>query len=353
MTFTLGAIRWDAQWTTTDGTPAWIEERTLSHPDWQHMAPPHAVNVRPNRIQFDVTQARMDTEIGYANALGPNFYWAFLMYSTGLSDTPNVGGMRGALDLYISSIAKGSLKWCMIQKPSQMGSTGNYTSQVNTIADLMVRSDYQRVLANRPLLYIYAPQASVGSNWANNAAFATMITALRAAVTGAGAGDPYIVVMQIFGGADAEAFRVAVGADAVTLYATGAQKRNNRPYTELASYAATFWTDMNTAAAQVPLAMAGWDRRPREARPGPWEPQYLPGIGSTGWYQRASNSELAAHVAAAKAFVVANPSECPAETALIYSWNEFSEGGSPLCPTRADVLAGTHTARLAAVVGAI
>lgn len=353
MTFTLGAIRWDAQWSRAAGAPALVEEQTLSQPDWQHMAAPHAVNVRADRIQWDVTQARMDTEIGYANALGANFYWAFLMYSTGLADAPTSVGMDGALDLYISSSAKGTLKWCMIQQPANMGSTGDFTDEVTTMTALMVRSDYKRVLTDRPLLYIYAPSAAVGVNWSGNAAFATMITALRAAVTGAGAGDPYIVTMQTFGGTAAEAFRVAVGADAVTLYATGAQKRNARPYSELATYAATFWTDMNTAAAQVPLAMSGWDRRPREARPGPWEPSYLPKMGSTGWYERASNAELAAHIAALKAFVAANPTDCPSETALVYSWNEFSEGGSPLCPTRADVLAGTHTARLAAVAGAI
>ncbi len=347
----LGAIRW-TPWYSTTGTAGLAEMRTLSNPDWQHMAPPHAVNIRPDRIRFDASQARMDAEIGWANAAG--VYWVWLMYSTGLSDDPTSPGMRAGLDRYIASSAKGGLKWAMMQQPANMGAPGNYTAQVNTIADLMLRPDYERVLTNRPILYIYASAGYVGGAWAGDtAAFALAVAALRSRVQSLGAGNPYVVTCGVFGGSAAEAFRAAVGADAVSLYATGGQGRNNRPFTELAAYAAGMWSTQLAAAGVVPLAMSGWDRRPREARPGPWEPQYLPGMGSTGWYQRASNSELAAHIGAAKTFIGTNPTKCTADTALIYSWDEFSEGGYPLCPTRAEVLAGTHTARLVAIAGAI
>ncbi len=351
---TLGLISWAAQWSSATNSPALVEERTLSNPAYQGAAPPHAINVRPGRIKFDATQARMDTEIGYLNMLGPNVYLAYLMYTTGLTDAATSPGMDAALDLYIASTVKGTLKWCMIQQPVNMGAPGDFTSQVNTMADLMIRSDYQRVLTNRPLLYIYAPSAYVGGLWlGNNAAFATMLTALRARVQSLGAGNPYIVMMQTFGGATAETFRAAVGADAVTLYATGVGKRNATPYVDLATYAATFWTDMLAASAQVPLCMAGWDRRAREARPGPWEPQYLPRMGSSGGADRATDAELAAHITSWRGFMDANLTKCPARTGLIYSKDEYSEGGSPIMPTRADIAAGTWPARAAAIAAAI
>ena len=44
------------------------------------------------------------------------------------------------------------------------------------------------------------------------------------------------------------------------------------------------------------------------------------------------NPDLAARVKAALDFVAANPKDCEAQTVIMYSWNEHSEGGG-LCPT--------------------
>jgi hypothetical protein len=353
MALSLDVIRWDAWWSRAPGAPALVEEETLSAREWQHLAPPHAVNVRPGRIQFDVSQARMDAEIGWANAAGVN--WAFLMYSTGLSDTPGVVGMRGGLDLYIASTVKAGLKWCMIQAAPYMGAPGNFTTQINTIADLMVRADYKRVLSNRPMLYLYLPSAYVGGSYlGNNAAFAAAVAALRARVQVLGAGDPYIVALGDYSPAGAEVFRAAIGADAVSLYALGGGLLNGQTYAGQAARDAYYWAQWQThTAAYVPIVTSGWDRRPRESRPGPWEPHSLPKLGSGGWVQQATGAELAAHITAAKAWTVTNAAKCPSASALMYSWNEFSEGGGCLCPTRTAVYAGTHTARLAAVKAAL
>ena len=352
MALSLGVIRWDAWWSNDADSPGEVEARTLSHPLNQINAPAHAINVRSDQIKFDITQARMDQEIAWGNAAG--VYWAFLMYSTSLNDVPGTLGMRAGLDLYISSAAKGAMKWCMIQQPKQMGIAASYAAQMNDIADLMVRPDYKQVMGTRPILYLFCPGGSLGGTWGTNyASFAPAITYLRNRVISLGGNNPYIVTIHTFGAVAAEALRLGIGADAVSFYIVGVPGKNNEPAVSMRALAESQWTTMLGAAQQVPALLSGWDRRSRDNRPGPWEPNYLPKMGSTGWYQKHTNAEFAAQIASAKAFIAANPAKCGGENVLCYSWNEFTEGAGCICPTRAEVLAGTHTAKLASILAAL
>jgi len=159
-----------------------------------------------------------------------------------------------------------------------------------------------------------------------------LIDALRAAVKAADLGEPYIVIMD--SGAAESVKRTAdlFGAQAISDYA---RHRNaaGGSYADLCEVARSFWDACAAAGAEVvPLAMAGWDRRPRVERPVPWESWQKPGAGLDRFYLLPTPEELAAHIGEAMAWVEARPESCPAQTVIVYAWNEHDEGGW-LCPT--------------------
>ena len=86
-----------------------------------------------------------------------------------------------------------------------------------------------------------------------------------------------------------------------------------------------------TKTPYVPLVTTGWDKRPRQDHPVSWEKN--PGYAQQQtWPATPTPTELAAHLGRALAFVKAHPSVCPANTVIVYAWNEHDEGGW-LCPT--------------------
>jgi hypothetical protein len=47
----------------------------------------------------------------------------------------------------------------------------------------------------------------------------------------------------------------------------------------------------------------------------------------SNWFAHGKPEEVAAHVAAGLEWVRQHPGMCPANTVIIYAWNELSEGG--------------------------
>lgn len=139
---------------------------------------------------------------------------------------------------------------------------------------------------------------------------------------------PYLVVMT-YDVNGAKSLADAAGLDAISAYAF--QRGDDRaPYSKLTSDLEAFWEiQRSTKAAVVPLAMAGWDRRPRVENPVPWEH-----FGGTmeKYYETATPEQVAAHVRTAVKWVQDHAASCPAQAVVIYAWNEFDEGGW-LCPT--------------------
>jgi hypothetical protein len=78
--------------------------------------------------------------------------------------------------------------------------------------------------------------------------------------------------------------------------------------------------------------MAGWDRRPRVEHPVPWESWQKPGAGLETYTVAPTPRELAGHIGEAMGWAEARPKQCPAQTVIVYAWNEHDEGGW-LCPT--------------------
>ena len=65
--------------------------------------------------------------------------------------------------------------------------------------------------------------------------------------------------------------------------------------------------------------------------PQQWFGDEAAGNPNQQWAQ-ATPTEIAAHVADGVAWMRANGADCPAQTAILYAWNEFTEGGW-VCPT--------------------
>ncbi|AQW56462.1 hypothetical protein ACIQPP_49940 [Streptomyces violaceusniger] len=272
-------------------------------------------------VNSDATlQGVMDQEIQYAKNAGID-YWAFVYYP----QQP----LKRARELYLSSENKGDVNWCAILDGNF---TGNYATNLPHLVSQFSEPNYQRVLGGRPLVYFFT---TATADW---------VAKMRAACSQAGLPDPYIVVMAwtAQGAADTKA---AVGADAVSRYATGEQ--NGQPYSKLADAETSLWDQYAAAAGNVvPTVSTGWDKRPRYDYPLAWEPNYT-GFKDE-WTQQATPQEIATHLQEAVSWNNTHPENASANTVLIYAWNEFDEGGW-ICPTLFEIKDAGRPLRLDAI----
>ncbi|MGN6220997.1 MAG: hypothetical protein ACTHNQ_15970 [Microbacterium sp.] len=250
------------------------------------------------------TQSIMDQEIQYAAAAGID-YWAFVYYPQ--------DPLSRARNLYLSSEHKTDISWCALLDGNF---TGAFDTNLAVLAPQFAESNYQKVLGGRPLLYFLS------------GADAAKVAKVRAKAAELGLADPYIVVMA-WTAQSAASLRSAVGADAVSRYATGGS--NGATYDSVAAAETQLWSEYATNAGQVvPTVSTGWDNRPRYDYPVSWIADYTP--LKDNWGQQATPGEIATHLAGAIRWGNTHPTDAPANTVLIYAWNEFDEGGW-ICPT--------------------
>lgn len=308
-----GAIRWDAWYSNVP--PGTTYQPNLYPLAYQYRAPwfctPHTVS--PLIDCAGQRQLVVDLEIRWAAAAGINF-WAFDQYQGG-----NIGLMN-AWQFYQNSAFNSQINWCMLAVNDFLfGSTGNFTTQVNQYVAWFQQSNYQKVLTNRPLLFLFFSPYNFPSFGNSAANFATMISALRTATTGAGLGSPYIVVMNDSG----HTTMTAIGADAISAYVGPSPGPAGAPYSALVSNVEANWTTMaNTGAPIVPNAQFGWDTRPR---------------GGTDWVVPGTVAQRAAHLQDLINYIKNNASSCPANAGIVYSWTECDEGGGAMIPTVGDL----------------
>lgn len=316
-----GAIRWDAWYPTS--IPGYSTQAChwFDLPQFQFRSPFFSTQVSDYSMSINGnSQATMDAEIAYAKA-GKIAYWAFGWYDPA---SPNTGSFHQAWTLYQSSTHKADVNWCVISNPSSY-----LYGQIDdgSLVTLMQQSNYEKVLTNRPLLYlILSSIPSPGDT------LTAKITALRAGCIAAGLGSPYVVVL-VLGLLPSQVATACtnVGADAITMYAWG-------PPTSLGAYStldtavrAQWALQAATGLSVIPTAVFGWDRRPIFARPATFY-ALKPYMGQNNSYLTATPAECATNAQALITWMGANPAACPANSALIYAWNEFAEGGW-CCPT--------------------
>lgn len=318
----VGAIRWDA-WHGPASDVGLTVEKTLAPAHWHYRLPFYGRVVGDNAVEArGNTQAIMDQEIAYARAAGLD-YWAFVIY-------PEDHALSLGLQFYLSSERKGDINFCLNLQGGWESNGGSdaWPARVARYLAYFAQSTYQKVLGDRPLVYLYSVEGLIGPD-----RFDTWDTAraafdqVRKETLAAGIGNPYIVAQ----GWSPEVLREQaekLGLDAIGAYASTAGAKA-APYAELASHTERWWDAFRATGCEVvPLATAGWDMRPRVETPVPW----VKNGDIEQYYDAPTPQELAGHLTRAVEWVVAHPDAAKARTVLIYAWNEFDEGGW-LCPT--------------------
>lgn len=336
---TFGAIRWDAWYGAAGSNDFPIDETAwaLSTPEFSGRAPAHSVIEGSTTVVYADSQATFDAEITAAKEAGLS-YWAYLRYSA--SHLPSLN--RG-WDYHQASSIKSDMNWAVMTQTYLLGSTGDYATEVAEHVAWFQQSNYQKVLTDRPLVYLFYDAGQLASSWGGDLAnFKAALDALRVAAVGAGLGDPYIAVNST------SAIKTSLGLDALFTYAARPVVMHRSPYADLsAGMRDVAWpAQAATGSKFIPLAMMGWDKRPRQQRldKGSRQAGDQPYVGLDQRHLTATPEEIVAHVEDAFDYVAANPSICDADTVLAYAWSEYDEGGW-LGPT----LDGSGQARLSAL----
>ena len=306
----VGAIRWDA-W--SGGGVTEQVEQTLSPEKYRFRLPWFAVVDTAGRAHIKgAADGVMEQEIAYAKNAGLD-YWAFLTY-------PEADSMSSALARYLRSPKRTDLGFCLILHQTLSVPAPRWPAERDRVVKLMQEPGYQKT-HGRPLVYTFdvkTEQPTIKQRFEE----------LRAAAKVAGL-DPYFVYMGWNPARDYQA-HASEGFAAVSAYAhPGAEP-------VFAKYVAAFeqhaWSSaLANKIPYAPLVTTGWDKRPRQDHPVSWEKNA--GYANQKTFPAtATPDEIAAHLGRALTFVKAHPDICPANTVIIYAWNEHDEGGW-LCPT--------------------
>jgi len=317
----VGAIRWDG-WHSDADSVGQAVAKSLSPPEFHYRIPFFGKVDGEGKLAVNGDNAEtMEREIAYAKTAHLD-YWAFISYPEG-----NV--MNRGLELYLASPHRSDVHFCIITETAQWR-PDNYEKMAARYAALMAQPGYQTTATGRPLFYfLNHGAAALKKIWGEeDEKFRPAVEALRKAANFRELPDPYMAVMT-WDKVGAKKFADATGIDAISAYAFqgGAHAA---PYAKLPPVVENFWEEQRrTGAKVIPLAMSGWDRRPRLKNPVPWE-HFVTALDQ--YYEPATADELAQHVGHAVAWCRAHPDVADAQAVIVYAWNEHDEGGW-LCPT--------------------
>lgn len=314
----IGAIRWDA-WHGAKSIVGTTVEKQLSPQKWHYRVPFFGKIISSDKVEIaGYSQSIIDQEIIYAKRAGID-YWAFTLYDP--SDA-----MSEALNLYLTSSRVNDVKFSFIVGPSI------FQSDPARLIALMQKPSYQKVLGSRPLVYIAFLNDAWINSWGTNKGEGMIgarvrVNEFRAMAQAAGLGNPYIVIMRFWESVAKEQYYTdGLGTDAVSRYLVGGRIENGT-FATLVSEAERLWdVDKSSGKNVVPLITTGLDDRPKVEIPNPWDtPRPIEDVAY--FYGRPTLTELTQHVGHAVSWVQNNISSAPAQTALIYAWNENAEGG--------------------------
>ncbi|EHR01331.1 glycoside hydrolase family 99-like domain-containing protein [Bradyrhizobium sp. WSM471] len=324
-----GAIRWDAWYARKDNSI--LAQENLGPNKFHARAPKHCEELSLSDVSCVGSQVIMDNEILAAAKGGLNF-WAFVWFA---SDT----SFRTAWDLYQASKYKSCVNWCGIATLEHFGSSSSgklgWREKCQEWAAYMAQKNYQRVevsgVKERPLLFLLWYPSDIQNYFGGNLAnVRSALSYLRELVTGRGLGAPYIVIMNGVNGAPLVS---EVGADAISNYIPSFVPGHLSSYVDLDKQAQKYWRQLSKTGAQtVPIAIVGWDTRPRQDASSHWRPQ---NFDPDRYYSIATPEQFSSHLRSAVSYIDNNLDSCPSRVLLIYSWNECDEGGA-LMPTLGD-----------------
>lgn len=306
---------------------------------------PYQANLSPSQYQYRLpfystvygtnvvavvndSQAVMDQEIQYAHNSGLN-YWAFdWYYPTAFINADNY---NHGLYNYLSSAYKSQMNFCLLLQGNWLGPASNWDTTVKTLINYMNDPNYQTVLGNRPLVYIFNVGA-LATTFGSDAAAKNAMNTLRKAAVAAGLGAPYIVA-QVWNPTDGVNAINNNGLDAMGAYAITADQDNQvqqYPHSDLRDANLLFWNKLAaTGYDMVPTVTTGFNNSPR------WTPNGFPGLQPSAYYADATPSEIGDDLITALNWTYNNAPAAKANTILMYAWNESDEGGW-LVPTIAE-----------------
>ena len=347
----VGVIRWDGY----NGSPAVTQKQEMGFlkPEQWHSRAPWFFRKTGNSespLEFNTNYDKniireiTDQEIKYAASAGID-YWAFCYYAK------YKGGweLRDNFEAYLASPFKSRIKSSLIligehvgkglsptASAAQDAARRDWEKLVNEIVPLLRDPSYQKVCGGRPLVYLMQPEElskNLGDPSGKNASVENLRSAvahLREQSQAAGAGDPYIVGMNS-GGIWAAVYVDKAGLNAVSAYRPAfGSTPEGMLYAQLWDNIRSKFINSGSGMGNnpkreivVPL-MSGASHEPRHAaQPENFGPQH---------YREPEQGEFKAHVLSGLDWAFTNKKNCPAQSVLIYAWNEHSEGGF-ICPT--------------------
>jgi hypothetical protein len=265
----------------------------------------------------------MDREIAYAAAAGLD-YWAFCAYG---ADDP----LSNALKLYLSSQHRQKIGFCLTT--GLMSQTDYFKAATERHIALMQEPGYVKVLGGRPLYFVMAVSEDQVEKDGGPAKMVEWVRYVRSRIQASSGQNPYFVLSEGNPKRAAELCR-SLGLDAVGLYATAVGPFGGAPYAELVRQTEAYWDKMAAIGIPVvPNVMTGWDARPRQQNPPPWDKPRLGARPTNHYYQEGRPDEIAHHVEDAVRWLAVHSKAGEANTVLIYAWDECDEGFGALVPT--------------------
>ncbi len=285
-------------------------------------------------------QSAMDQEIRFAHDAGIDF---FIYHGPARKLVRNGWGLKNNLDAHMESTIPETKKmhftWALYGHKAMGYNRSKVQVMMDETIDYIKRPNWQTVMDDRPLLLVMWPdnfkaqlESAQGQERMTGSEF---VAYLRKRVVDAGLKNPYVVGMAV----PARSYKRAAdwkaeGYDAFSDYAGGyggsTAVRDQAPtYAQATEQLKKAWKKNFTKQALPSIP-------PCTSMQYPWPRAMdkVTGKRANKWYhyQWPEKGDLKARVTAAFDFVAAHPKACEAQTVIMYSWNEHSEGGG-LCPT--------------------
>jgi len=356
---TFGAIRWDAWNGKTRDIISETVGQTMLPGKYHWRLPWYAdIDNTTGVVSFDADrQEIMDQELEMAHEAGIKFF-AYDTYCVWPTDS---GAKEGhlcnawwneesvgykarnpayGLHLHQNSTKKSLVNISLVLLGASPASPAMRPRYLSLFKD----ASFHRVLGDRPLVFLFnagEEEAQIIGSWE---AWRAQWDVFRNESIAQGTGNPYFVALTVGTGNFLKAvdLRQKLGFDAVGAYALPGGTLQGVPFSEQRATATAFWEAAKKAGVPlVPPVPTGWDPRPRADHKPVW-------VNETGeHFITPEPAELTDLFQDAQAFIRKNQEVVPTETALVYAWNENTEGGW-LLPTK-----GEGRSRLEAVSKAL
>jgi hypothetical protein len=235
--------------------------------------------------------------------------------------------MGKALNLYLDSSVSPKPRFAMLAQTAMWGRAGAIAAILHRDIGLMAHQDYMKVLGNRPLYYMgFITEDDIKNRWGGIDGLKLVVSQIQASVLAQTGNRPYVVLLD-FSPTKAAEWAIALGCDAIGTYASSGVVPTDGSFDALTKFTEGYWNaQLATGVPVVPTVMTGWDRRPRifAAASKVKNPEEV--LATAKFYEPGTPEQIADALGRC-IHLVYNNTNMPAQTVLVYAWNENDEGG--------------------------